>query len=309
MNWNITPDFLTLRESIVTLRNVSILCPPLQKRSELGRIMSSYSIEFTVDSAGHIEILRELPLFAFSTNELTLNITLNTPAGSSVTFDFGDGTGLVDNTALPHRYARPGRYDVLVRIAVNDRLTEYHATVVVSRQHAVLPPCIAVPSMQTTVTGGKIKVSPSLQSSSGESLSVIWLINNQKPDPNGNPVTFTLEPGRYILRFTAIRPLTGRFYGQQRYAPGTLLPLQGLHLATNRKFNADTGAEETTGLNEFGQHVFGGSTLSPIDLWTLELPLDDNPCAVSVSSADVKQYDLSELSDAMLALEYTVRNG
>jgi len=79
--------------------------------------MCSYSIEFTVDSAGHIEMLRELPLFALATNELTLNITLNTPAGSSVTFDFGDGTGLVDNTALPHRYARPGRYDVLVRFA------------------------------------------------------------------------------------------------------------------------------------------------------------------------------------------------
>ena len=45
------------------------------------------------------------------------------------------------------------------------------------------------------------------------------------------------------------------------------------------------------------------------DRWTLELPLDQNPSAVSVSSSDARQLDLSELSDVFLALEYTAREG
>ena len=40
----------------------------------------------------------------------------------------------------------------------------------------------------------------------------------------------------------------------------------------------------------------------------LELPLDQNPSTVSVSSSDVRQLDLSELSDVILALEYTARD-
>ena len=300
MDWPVTPDFLALAGSVDELRNVAILCSSLQKRPELGRIMCSYPIEFAVDAAGNIEMLRELPLISFSTNELTLAATLNTPVGSSVTFDFGDGTSLVGSTALPHTYAKPGRYDVLVRIAANGRLTEYRATVLVSRQHTIQPPCVAVPILQTTLTGGKITLKPSIQPPLGESLFLIWRIDNQEPDTGSDPVTFTLDPGRYVFRFLAIRPLTARFYSQQRYTPTTTLPLKGLHLATNRTFDATTGAETTTGLNDFGQHVFGGRTFSPTDRWTFELPLDDNPCAVSVSSTDVKQHDLSELSDAVL---------
>jgi hypothetical protein len=54
------------------------------------------------------------------------------------------------------------------------------------------------------------------------------------------------------------------------------------------------------------QHVFGTETLSPTDRWTFELPMEDNPCLMSVSPTDVKQYDLSELADAALSLEYDV---
>jgi hypothetical protein len=36
--------------------------------------------------------------------------------------------------------------------------------------------------------------------------------------------------------------------------------------------------------------------------------MEDNPYLVSVSAADVKQYDLSELSDALLAIEYEIRD-
>ena len=306
MDWQITPNFLALQGSLGELQNVAVLCSPSQKRPELGRLMCSYPVEFEVDAVGNIRLLRELPLFSLATNGLELSATI--PSGSSVTFDFGDGTGLADSTALPHPYARPGRYEVLVRIAANGRLTEYRAAVVVSRQHPVLPPCIAAPKLDTTVSAGKITLQPSLLVPSGESLSVTWRIDNHKSDPSSNPVTFTLDPGRYVLRFSAIRPLTARFYSQQRYVPTMHLPLKGLHLTTNRTFDVTTGNETTASLNAFGQHVFGPGILAPTDRWTLELPLDDNPCAVSVSSTDVKQHDLGELSDAFLALEYKVRD-
>jgi hypothetical protein len=84
--------------------------------------------------------------------------------------------------------------------------------------------------------------------------------------------------------------------------------MDGLHLATNRTFDATTGNETTATLNTFGQHVFGGKTLSPIDRWTLELPLDQNPCLVSVSSIDTKQPDLSDLADTLLPMEYQVKD-
>jgi hypothetical protein len=306
MDWQITPDFLALQGSLGELQNVAVLCSPSQKRPELGRLTCSYPVEFEVDAAGNIRLLRELPRISLATNGLELSATI--PSGSSVTFDFGDGTGLADSTALPHTYARPGRYEVLVRIAANGRLTEYRAAVVVSRQHPVLPPCIAVPKLDTTVSAGKITLQPSLLVPSGESLSVTWRIDNHKPDPSSNPVTFTLGPGRYVLRFSAIRPLIARFYSQQRYAPTAPLPLKGFHLATNRTFDVTTGTETTANLNAFGQHVFGPGILAPTDRWTLELPLDDNPCAVSVSSTDVKQHDLGELADAFLALEYKVKD-
>lgn len=310
MDWSVTQEMLSLQGSLDHVQNVAVLCAPSQRRMELGRILCSYPIEFTVDAAGTVAVLREFPRFSLTTTGLTLNATLNTPPGSTVSFDFGDGTGLHASTAFPHTYARPGRYEVLARIAANGRLTEYRAVVVVSRQHAVLPPCIAFPTVQATVTGGKIKLQPSLQVPSGEQLSVSWRIDNQQADA-GAPTTFTLDPGRYVLRFAAIRPLTARFYSQQRFNPTRLLTFKGLHLSTNRTFDVATGNETTTNLNAFGQHVFGpgpSAALSLPDRWTLELPLDDNPCLVSVSSSDTKQHDLGELSDVFLVLEYKVRD-
>jgi hypothetical protein len=162
----------------------------------------------------------------------------------------------------------------------------------------------------TAAPDNKFKLRPSFQPQPTESLSVTWRIDNQEPDEGSGAITFTLDPGRYVLRFSAIRPLKARFYSQQRYAPTAPLPLKGLHLATNRTFDVE-GNPTTATLNAFGQHVFGpgpSTTLSPIDRWTLELPLDDNPCAVSVSSTDVKQHDLGELADAFLALEYKTKD-
>lgn len=141
-----------------------------------------------------------------------------------------------------------------------------------------------------------------------------WRMDGIEADAGSNPVTFTVDvpaPGttrRYVLRLSAVRPLQARFHSRQRYLPSVQLNVEGLHLATSRTFDVATGNETTASLNAFGQHVFGGvSALSPIDSWTLEFPLDDNLCLLSVSPGDSKQHDLGELSDVFLTLEYKVR--
>ena len=307
MEWDIRADFLALQGTLGELKNAAVVLLPSQRRPELGRIMCSYPIELEVDSSGNITMAGELPQVTFNSTQLTLDVALNTPAGAVVSFDFGDGTGILDSSSLPHTYARPGRYEVLVRIAANGRLTEYRASVVVSRQHAVEAPCVALPVLQTSVAGGKITLTPSIQVPSGESLLARWQLDNVGPDAGSNPVTFTIAPGRYVLRLTAVRPLKCRFYSRQRHEPTELLTLDGLRIASNRTFDVN-GTENTASPNEFTEHVFDGQALSPIDRWTLELPLDENPCLVSVSPADVRGHELDELSDSLLALEYAARD-
>jgi hypothetical protein len=308
MDWTIEADILALQGTVDHVQNVAVLCVPSQKRAELGRMICSYPIEFEVDQAGGIRTLRELPRISFSANGLVLDATLNIP-GATATFDFGDGSGVADGSTLPHTYARPGRYDVVVRIAAGGRLTEYRAAVVVSQQHAVSSPCIVFHQLPASLSSGKLILPSTLQSSSGETLPVSWRIDGRQPDPGSSPISFTLGKGRYVLRLTAIRPLVARFFSQQRHDPTTEVAFDGLHLATNRTFDV-TGAETTSTLNEFGMQVFkqfpAPETLSPIDRWTLDLALDENPCLVSVSAADARQHDLGELSDVFLSLEYVV---
>ena len=185
MDFTVSPETLALQGSSGALENLALVFVPSLRNIELGRIVCAYPVEFELDAAGNVTLLRELPLFSFSTTGLTLGATLNTPAGSTVSFDFGDGTGLLASTALPHTYSRPGRYVVLVRIADNGRLTEYRAAVLVSHQHAVSPPCIAAPVLQTTVVGG------------GQETSVKFDLS--KLTPGGDYTYFCTFPGHFVL--------------------------------------------------------------------------------------------------------------
>jgi hypothetical protein len=304
MEWLVTPDMLALDGRVGALRNVGVLGIPSQRRPELGRLVCSYPLEFDIDAAGSVTFLQQLPPLALSINGLDLDASFDSPAGATLTLDFGDGTGLADATALPHRYTRPGTYELLIRIALQGRLTEYRAAVVVSEQHGVAPPIVARPQLSAAGEAGGIRVVPSLSVPSGESLGVSWRIDRQPPDPGTEPASFLIQPGRHRVEFTATRPLLARFYGRQRYGPDTQVQLDRLHIVSNRTFDVDTGAETTVGLNAFGQQILGGDTVSPVDRWTLELPLDDNPSLVSVTGADIRRHNLGELSDMVLTLEY-----
>ena len=65
-------------------------------------------------------------------------------------------------------------------------------------------------------------------------------------------------------------------------------------------------SETTTSPNAFSMQLFenGNVVLSPVDRWTFELPLADNPWFMSVSPSDVPEFDGDELADAILSLEF-----
>jgi hypothetical protein len=308
LEWQVTPELLTIHGGVDALRNIGVVCLGAQDRPELGRLMCSYPVEFELDASGNVTLLRQLPPASLTVTGLDVDATLNLPPGATVTFDFGDGSGPVDSTELPHSYARPGRYDVRIRVAGQQRLTEYVATIVVSRQHEVLPPLLARPSLEATVVSEGVRIEPSLDVAGGETVAVTWRIDGMRPVAGVTPPSFVLQPGRHVLHFTAIRPLTARFHSRQRFDPDEPFLLNGLAVATNRTFDTGTGNETTTSMNAFGQHVFSAGPVAPNDVWTLELRLDENPALASVSPADLLQHYIGELADTVLALEYVVRD-
>jgi hypothetical protein len=122
---------------------------------------------------------------------------------------------------------------------------------------------------------------------------------------NAGTLVMPLAAGRsHVVRFSAMRNLSARFYGKQRYEPATPVVLSRGRAATNRTFV--DGAETTTAANSFTTHVFANRVLSPADRWTLELPLEANLWLSSVSMSDVLELDGSELADAVLGLEYVI---
>jgi hypothetical protein len=319
MDWDITRGLLSLNGVPDAVRNVSLLLQPAAGRAALGRLLCSYPVEFDVASSGQVTVVTALPRVTLMTDGLIFRAQTDFPQGTVATWDFGDGTDLTDNTGLPHTYSRPGRYEVTLRLAANGRLFEYRAAVAVSRTNTLIAPLIVNPQLSGTVEDGKLKLRPSLDGPAGESLSVRWSVGNRPPDEDSNPATFTLDlpipsegTKRYVLQFVAVRPLKGRVYSRQRYAPEVSIPLTGLHLTTNRTFEVVSETETTANRNAFTLHLFGTGqaplTLSPADRWTLELPISDNPATMSVSLNDVLQYDLSEFSDVLLVLEYGLRD-
>jgi hypothetical protein len=97
-------------------------------------------------------------------------------------------------------------------------------------------------------------------------------------------------------------------YCAQRHRTEPLFDFNGLSLASNRRF--DPSGTETTGTagnppaNPVATHLFAEGALSPVDEWTVELPLSDNACLRSVGATDTEQYDVAEVQDVVLALEY-----
>lgn len=315
MEWQVTDDLLTLAEPVGRLRNLAVLLTPAPTRINFGRVRCSFPVVFRVTESG--EVQSDIPQVTFDLSApLKLTARAVVPAGANVSWDFGDGAGLQSGPEIEHIYARPGSYEATLRLVRAGRLSEYKADVIVSRTSQLLPPLAVFPSLRrdtgaTGVPPGQVRVVASIAQPAGETLAARWRLRNG-PAFKGESISFNLKPGEHTLLLSATHVLRARVHGRQRFQPEKVLEMSGLSFTSNRRFDED--GKETTGIapqpaaNNLTSHLFLPETeISPADVWVLELSSADNPCLRSVSSSDTEQFDLGEVQDAILGLEFETR--
>jgi hypothetical protein len=308
LDWDVPERMLTLVGTPNELHNVAVILPLLPNGPELGRCYCRYPVRLDV-SSGAVNILSALPEFTLVPNGLVLTGTFTGSASTQVAWDFGDNTPLVQTSTAQHIYARPGRYTIVARLVKDGSLLEYRSAVVVSANHQVIAPLIIAPefSASTALPDGTVTLTVSPPTGVTD-VSIDCSAGVIRGWAATGPVTLKLKPGVYTLDFLAMRNLSGRFYSKQRYLPTTPVSLSRGRISTNRTFDPSTGSNTTTSPNPLATQLFGdGSiTISPVDRWTLELPIAENPWFTTVSPSDIAEFDGSELDDAVIELEYLV---
>jgi hypothetical protein len=291
------------------LRNVAVLLPLIQGGPELGRCYCRYPIQIQI-SSGVVKVLTVLPQFALTQNGLKLTCAFAGPTDAQVTWDFGDNTALVQGLTAQHSYMHPGRYTLLTRLSRKGELVEYRGAVVVSANQTVVAPLTVAPTFSAgtvSATDGTVPLTVSLPPGVTD-ISLDCTVGKARGFADSGPAILNLKPGSYVLDFLAMRKLSARFYSRQRYLPITPVDLLRGRISANRTFDPATDANTTVSPNAFTTQIFGDGTvtLSPVDQWTLELPIAENPWFTTVSASDVAEFDGSELDDAVISLEYPV---
>jgi hypothetical protein len=321
LEWDIPERMLTLTGTSNALRNLGVMLPLSPQALELGRCYCRYSIEIDIAANGTLNILTTLPQLTLTSNALVLHGTFAGSSDTAVTWDFGDGSALVQGRDVQHHYSRSGRYEVLTRLVRAGRLTEYRSAVYVSENHTVSPPLIPVPTIAAATpipASGPIDLTVKLATAM-TGVAIDCAIGKVRTFAASGPLTLKGiergkpgKPNRVVLDFLATRNLSARLYSKQRFLPAEAVPMSRLRTSTNRTFAVGGDTETTTTPNPFTKHVFGANpaqaVISPSDRWTLELPVAENPWFVGVSSSDVTEFDGSELDDAVLSLEYLVQS-
>jgi len=306
LDWDVSDRMLTLTGTPNELRNLGIMLALVPDGPELGRCYCHYPVRIQI-AAGSVTVLTALPQFTMTANGLTLDCAFTGPSSTQVSWDFGDGAPLAQGASVSHAYARSGSYQLMMRLVQNNRLFEYRSAVVVSASHPAAGPLVVTPVFSASAAGSDGAVTLTV-STPATNVSLDCSAGTVRGKADSGPVTLKLAPGTYSLDFLATRKLSAHFYCKQRYLTSDSIALSRGRIASNRTFDPTTGTETTAALNAFGARMFKDGTatvtLSPTDRWTLELPLSDNPCFMSVSPADVAEFDGAELSDAIMSLEF-----
>jgi len=325
MVWDVTRDLLTLTDVLGAVRNVAMLLLPTPGRTNrFGRVMSRCQLQLRIAADGGLKVLSEIPEVTFepggSANPLSVTVRASLAPDADVSWDFGDGSARQQGASQQHGYAKPGRYTVNLRVVRDGRLSEHLADVVVSQSQAgrLSPPVTAFPTLTRDETSigipdGHIRVVGTVHTPADDPVIANWRVGEQG-GAKGNSATFDLEPGDYTLDFVAVRPLKARLYCTQRHLTDPVFDLNGLGLASNRRFDVDgndtTGVDPNPEANALAMHLFPtDGALSPVDEWTVELPLSENAFLRSVGPTDVEHIELAEIQDIVLALEYETTPG
>ena len=343
MVWPLTADLLTLTGTPGKARNVGVLVVPARSRKQYRRYASTALVEFTVGNDGTPIIDPDTlpPSFRFQhpdpAKPLRIAGELIAPAAATVSWDPGDATPILEGMAFEHEYAKPGVYDVTLRVVRGERLYEYLCEIAVARDVLLELPLVAVPELikepQSPADKRTIRARASFPSEAGRQsrTATTWhvvespgtrrmLDDGAASDPNEAIFDLPLavaggnRPLHLALR--VVRSQDVLFYSRQRYrrGPNQALDMPALNIATNRRYDGASAPP----LNAAAKHFFGDpptSVFSPVDAWSLELPRQENgqqapgPFSAPGSKPGSMLFDGAEIGDLVLTLEYETTPG
>jgi hypothetical protein len=344
MVWPLTADLLTLIGTPGKVRNVGVLVVPARSRKQYRRYASTGLVEFTVSDDGTPIIdLGALPpsfRFRFPDPQKPLRIRgeLTAPAGATATWDPGDDTAILEGTTFEHEYARPGVYDVTLRVVRDERLQEYLCEIAVARDVLLELPLVAVPELikepLSAAEKRTIRARATFPSEVGRQsrTSTTWHVfeapkarrapeAGNASDPNEAvfdlPLEVVADNRRLHLAYRAVRSQDVLFYSRQRYRrePSQALHMAALNIATNLRYD---GAGAQPPLNAAAKHFFGdppAAVFSPVDAWGFEFPKPENgqlgpsPFSAPGSKPANLLFDGAEIGDLVLTLEYETTPG
>jgi hypothetical protein len=340
MVWPVTSDRLTLNGTPGNVRNVGVLVVPARRRQQYRRYVSDGLVEFTVSDDGTpiINIDTLPPSFRFQypdpSKPLRIGGELTAEGNTTAFWDSGDGTATLQGSTFEHEYARPGVYQVTLRVVRGEQLREYVSEIAVARDVLLELPLVTVPELikeSQSPTGKRtIRARATFPSEVGHEsqTATMWHIseaprtrrtleeNGTLADPNEAVFDLPLEAiagnRRFHLAFRAARSQDVLFYSRQRYRrdPSHALHMAALNVATNRRYD---GSGTPPPLNAATKHFFGDPptmVFSPVDTWSFEFRRLENgheapgPFAAPGSTPGNVLFDGSEISDLVLTLEY-----
>jgi hypothetical protein len=316
-----------------------VLVVPARSRKQYRRYASTGLVEFTVSDDGTPIIDPDAlpPSFRFQYPDpqkpLRIGAELTAPTNLTATWDPGDGTAILEGTTFEHEYARPGVYEVTLRVVRGERLHEYLCEIAVARDVLLELPLVAVPvltkepqspSDKRTIRARAIFPSEAgLQSRTATTWHVVEAPRARRaPEEGGasdpNEAVFDLPLAvvegnqRLRLAYKAVRTQDVLFYSRQRYRrePDQTLHMAALNVATNRRYD---GAGTQPPLNAVAKHFFGDpptAVFSPVDAWSFEFLRPENgqhepgPFSAPGSKPENLLFDGAEIEDLVLTLEY-----
>lgn len=319
MTWSVNERFIPTGFQAGRLRNIGLTLLPSGNRPQFGRLISSQRVRIKYDTrTGGVTVLTLLPKFNFEAARLTLHaaVVFNQPV-TQVLWHFGDNSGWqpsdTDGATHPrysqeHCYAKAGAYVVALRAVVSGQLYEYTARVSVSQDEDLsspLTPALTLTSKPMPgISPDQFQLEINLGLPAGVQAS-LYVKSGAVHARGTSSCSLTLPKDiEYELQCIAIRTLAVQFSATQCYDPvAPDLTLLGLRTSTNRKFD-EQGKLNPGTLNDFCSRVFGNGEHSPIDNWQMTITAANNPFLKLVDSTGREGVDLSEIEDAVLALEY-----
>ncbi len=306
MTWPVTREILSLAPPAGELRNIGVALVPATGGPDFGNLFNRFEVEIHLDLNGQPTVQSFLPQLELRIDRKTFYAKLNNPLlASAVSWDFGDGSSS-PGLQVEHTYSSAGAFNGSVRIETEGRLKEYSFLVNVSSDSTCLPPVTAFPQFTKvgTVAAGKIKVKiNAIGVASGDTVSIVASVQGTRFDARGANPEFELEINReYVVAITVIRQLKTHVYSRRRSVQASTVLLDLLHVQTNRTFDS-SGETNAGSRNSFAQLFFSPGAISPVDTWSLETHLSENPVLLS---QDPSKPDFSQIQDAILLLQYEV---